>query len=164
MTLATEKAPVQPSVESSDAVDSLIDSYMKRKEQLVSLLHDIQNRFNYLPHDVLTKVSVRLDIPLSQIFAVATFFRAFSLKPRGSHTITVCCGTACHVKGGARILQTVKRDLGIQEGGTTNDLKVTLEGARCLGACALAPLVVVDGKYYGQMNTDKLGRLIQKLY
>ena len=142
-------------------VDSLIDSYADKKEQLISLLQDIQAEFNYLPRDVLVRVSQRLEIPLSQVFGVATFFRAFSLKPRGRHLLTVCLGTACHVRGGARILQKLERDLGVEAGGTTEDLRFTVGTARCLGACAMGPLVVVDGKYEGHMNPDKVERVLK---
>jgi NADH-quinone oxidoreductase subunit E len=103
-----------------------------------------------------------MDIPLSHVFSVATFFRTFSLKPRGRHLITVCLGTACHVRGGARLLQKLERDLGIADGETTEDLEFTLESARCLGACALGPLIVIDSKYEGQMNADKLDRALKK--
>jgi NADH:ubiquinone oxidoreductase subunit E len=146
----------------TEKVDSLIDSYVDKKEQLISLLQDIQAEFNYLPRDVLIQVSQKLDIPLSQVFSVATFFRAFSLKPRGRHLITVCLGTACHVRGGQRLVDKIERDYGIRPGETTDDEKFTLETVNCLGCCALGPVVVVDGKYESQMNADKLDRVLEK--
>ena len=146
----------------TEKVDSLIDSYVDKKEQLISLLQDIQAEFNYLPRDVLIQVSHKLDIPLSQVFSVATFFRAFSLKPRGRHLITVCLGTACHVRGGQRLVDKIERDYGIRPGETTEDEKFTLETVNCLGCCALGPVVVVDGKYESQMNADKLDRVLEK--
>ncbi len=146
----------------TEKVDSLIDSYADKKEQLISLLQDIQAEFNYLPRDVLIQVSQKLDIPLSQVFSVATFFRAFSLKPRGRHLITVCLGTACHVRGGQRLVDKVERDYGIKPGETTEDEKFTLETVNCLGCCALGPVVVVDGKYESQMNADKLDRVLKR--
>ena len=142
-------------------VESLIDSYADKKEQLIALLQDIQTEFNYLPRDVLVKVSQRLDIPLSQIFGVATFFRAFSLKPRGRHLVTVCLGTACHVKGGQRLVDKMERDYKVKSGDTTDDLRFTLETVNCLGCCALGPVVVVDGKYESQVNPDKLDRVLR---
>jgi NADH-quinone oxidoreductase subunit E len=142
-------------------VDNLIDSYADKKEQLIALLQDIQSEFNYLPRDVLVKVSQRLDIPLSQVFGVATFFRAFSLKPRGRHLVTVCLGTACHIRGGQRLVDKMERDYKVQSGGTTDDLRFTLETVNCLGCCALGPVVVVDGKYESQMNPDKLDRVLR---
>ncbi|MBA7626498.1 NADP-reducing hydrogenase subunit HndA [subsurface metagenome] len=146
----------------TEKVDSLIDSYADKKEQIISLLQDIQAEFNYLPQDVLVKISQKLDIPLSQVFSVATFFRAFSLKPRGRHLVTVCLGTACHVKGGQRLVDKVERDYGIKPGETTEDMRFTLEAVNCLGCCALGPVVVVDGKYESKMTLDKLNRVLKK--
>ena len=143
-------------------VDSLIDSYVDKKEQLISLLQDIQAEFNYIPGDVLIKISQKLNIPLSQVFSIATFFRAFSLKPRGRHLITVCLGTACHVKGGQRLVDKIERDYGMKPGETTEDMKFTLETVNCLGCCALGPVVVVDGKYESQMSADKLDRVLRR--
>jgi NADH-quinone oxidoreductase subunit E len=145
----------------AEKVENLIDSYIDKKEQLISLLQDIEAEFNYLPQDVIIKISQKLDIPLSQVFSVATFFQAFSLKPRGRHTITVCVGTACHVKGGQRLVEKMERDFGIQPGETTEDQRFTLETANCLGCCALGPVVVVDGKYEGQVNPDKLDKILK---
>ncbi len=142
-------------------VDSLIDSYADKKEQLIALLQDIQTEFNYLPRDVLVKVSQRLDIPLSQIFGVATFFRAFSLKPRGRHLVTVCLGTACHIRGGQRLVDKMERDYKVKSGETTDDLRFTLEAVNCLGCCALGPVAVVDGKYESQVTPDKLDRVLR---
>jgi len=142
-------------------VDHLIDSYTDKKELLISLLQDVQAEFNYLPRDVLVTASQKLDIPLSQIFSVATFFRAFSLKPRGRHLVTVCQGTACHIRGANRIVDKLERDYNLQSGDTTEDFRFTLETVNCLGCCALGPVVVVDGKYESQMNADKLDRVLR---
>lgn len=145
----------------TEKVDSLIDNYVDKKEHLISLLQDIQGEFNYLPQDALVKVSQKLDIPLSQVFSVVTFFRAFSLKPRGKHLVTVCLGTACHVRGGHRLVDKMERDYGIKPGETTEDLRFTLETVNCLGCCALGPVVSVDGKYEGQITPDKLDRVLR---
>jgi NADH:ubiquinone oxidoreductase subunit E len=145
-----------------EKVDSLIDSYADKKEQLISLLQDIQAEFNYLPQDVLVRVSQKLDIPLGQVFSVATFFRAFSLKPRGRHLVTICLGTACHVKGGQRLVDKMERDYGIKPGETSEDMRFTLETVNCLGCCALGPVAVVDGKYESRMNADKLDRVLRR--
>jgi NADH-quinone oxidoreductase subunit E len=162
MDLTLDFPRVKAIVESyTEKVDSLIDSYAGSKEQLISLLQDVQAEFNYLPQDVLIKISQRLDIPLSQVFSVATFFRAFSLKPRGRHVVTVCLGTACHVKGGHRLVDKMERDYGIEPGQTTEDTRFTLETVNCLGCCALGPVVVVDGKYESQMTPDKLDRVLR---
>jgi len=163
MELVLDFAKVKTIVESySEKVDSLIDSYADKKEQLISLLQDIQAEFNYLPRDVLIKVSQKLDIPVSQVFSVATFFRAFSLKPRGRHLLTVCLGTACHIRGGHRLVDKVERDYAVKPSQTTEDMKFTLETVNCLGCCALGPVVVVDGKYESQMNPDKLDRVLRR--
>jgi len=143
-------------------IENLIDSYVTKKEQLISLLQDVQAEYNYIPQDVLIKISQKLDIPLSQVFGVATFFHAFSLKPRGRHIVTVCLGTACHVKGGQRLVDKMSRDFGLKPGETTQDERFTLETANCLGCCALGPVVVVDGKYESQVNLDKLDKILKK--
>jgi NADH-quinone oxidoreductase subunit E len=146
----------------SEKVDSLIDSYVDRKEQLISLLQDVQAEFNYLPRDVLVKVSQKLEVPLTEVFSVATFFRAFTLKPRGRHLVTICLGTACHVRTGHRLVDKMERDYGIKPGETTADMNFTLETVNCVGCCALGPVVVVDGKYESQMNPDKLDRVLRR--
>ena len=162
MELVLDRAQVERLIESySDKVDSLIDNYVDKKELLISLLQDIQAEFNYLPRDVLVKVSQKLDIPLSQVFSVATFFRAFSLKPRGRHLVTVCVGTACHVRGAQRMVDKLERDYALKPSGTTEDSRFTLETVNCLGCCALGPVVVVDGKYESQMKPDKLDRVLR---
>ena len=155
-------AAIQVALENRAAkVEALIDSYVDRKEQLISLLQDIQAQFNYLPQETLVKISRKLEIPLSQVFSVATFFQSFSLKPRGRHTITVCLGTACHVKGGQRLVDKMARDFNLEPGETTRDERFTLETANCLGCCALGPVVVVDGKYESQVTPDKLEKILK---
>jgi len=144
-----------------EKIESVIDSYMDKKEQLISLLQDIQAEYNYIPQDVMVKINHKLDIPLSQVFGVATFFRAFSLKPRGRHLVTVCLGTACHVRRGQRLVDKVERDYGVKPGDTTEDMRFTLETVNCLGCCALGPVVVVDGKYESQISPDKLDRVLR---
>jgi NADH-quinone oxidoreductase subunit E len=127
---------------------------------LVSILQDIQAEYNYLPKEAIIQVSQGLDVALSQVYSVATFFKAFSLKPRGRHLINVCLGTACHVRGAVRILDEVERELGIDSGKTTQDFKYTLETVNCVGACALGPIVIVDGNYSGQMKSNKVKPLL----
>jgi len=128
---------------------------------LVSILQDIQAEYNYLPKKVLVEVSQALGAPLSQVYSVATFFKAFSLEPRGRHLINVCLGTACHVRGAVRVLEAIERELAIKAGRTTKDLKFTLETVNCVGACALGPIVIINGEYHGQMKTDKVKALLQ---
>ena len=163
MELVLDVPKVQSIIESyTGRVDSLIDSYIDKEELLISLLQDIQTEFNYLPQDVLVSVSQKLDIPLSQVYSLATFFKAFSLKPRGRHLVTVCVGTACHVRGAQRMVDKLERDYELRLGGTTEDSRFTLETVNCLGCCALGPVVVVDGKYESQMKADKLDRVLRK--
>ena len=144
-------------------VESIIEGYKGKEEQLIGLLQDVQAECNYLPKEALVAISEKLGIPLSQIYGVATFFRAFSLKPQGLHKVTVCLGTACHVRGGLRLLEKLERDLKLKSGDTSEDLSFTLNSVSCLGTCALGPLVVVDGKYEGQMNSEKLDKVMKPL-
>jgi NADH-quinone oxidoreductase subunit E len=142
-------------------VKSVLDRYQREPGMLVSVLQDIQAEYNYLPKKALVQVSQGLDIPLTQVYSVASFFKAFSLKPRGRHLISVCLGTACHVRGAVRILEEIERQLGIKSGGTTEDLKYTLERVNCVGACALGPIVIVDGNYSGQVKSSKVKPLLE---
>ena len=137
-------------------VDSILDRYQHDPGMLVSILQDIQAEYNYLSREALERVSSCLSVPLSQVYSVATFFKALSLKPRGRHLINVCLGTACHVRGALRVLEAMERELDISSGGTTPDLRFTLETVNCVGACALGPVVIVDGEYHGQMKTEKV--------
>jgi NADH-quinone oxidoreductase subunit E len=134
-----------------------------QKAALISLLSDIQDRYHYLPHNTLVLLSEALDIPLSQIYSVATFYNAFSLKPRGAHIVRVCMGTACHVRGAPSILNRLESKLKIVAGETTRDRQITLETVNCLGACALGPVTVIDGAYSGQMDIAKVDRLLKGL-
>jgi len=138
----------------SKSIEAIIDNYQNDKGQLVAILQEIQREYLYLKKEALEEVSQIMGLPMSQIYSVATFFKAFSLKPRGRHLINVCTGTACHVRGATRILEKMERDLKINRGETTQDLKFTLETVNCVGACALGPMVIVDGEYSGQMKTD----------
>jgi NADH-quinone oxidoreductase subunit E len=142
-------------------VKSILGRYQRDPGMLVSILQDIQAEYNYLPKKALVHVSQGLDIPLTQVYSVASFFKAFSLKPRGRHLINVCLGTACHVRGAIRILEEIERELGINPGETTQDFKYTLERVNCVGACALGPIVIVDGNYSGQMKSSKVKNLLE---
>ncbi len=142
-------------------IRSILDSYERNPGMLVAVLQDVQAEYNYLPKETLTQVSQGLDISLTQVYSVATFFKAFSLKPRGRHIINVCLGTACHVRGAVRILEEIGRQLDIKPGETTKDFKYTMETVNCVGACALGPIVIIDGKYSGQMKTDKVKTLLE---
>lgn len=143
-------------------VEQILDKYEHDQGLLVSILQDIQAEYKYLPREALLRVTQDLKVPLAQVYSVATFFKAFSLKPRGRHLIHVCLGTACHVRGAARVLDKIERDLGIRAGETTPDRRFTLERVNCVGACALGPMVVVDEQYSGQMTIDKVKPLLEK--
>jgi NADH-quinone oxidoreductase subunit E len=143
-------------------VIDIVNKYNGDRSQLVSILQDVQAEYYYLPQKALVEVSKAMAIPESQVYSVATFFRAFSLKPRGKHLINVCLGTACHVRGAVRVLEKIERSLNVKRGETTKDSKFTLETVNCMGACALGPVVKVDGEYFGQMNTDKVDPLLRQ--
>ena len=142
-------------------VDEIVERYNGEQGLLISVLQDVQEEFNYLPKEALTKVSEGLNLPVSQVYSVATFFKAFSLTPRGRHIIHVCMGTACHVRGANRITEKLERDLNVKAGGTTQDLEFTLETVNCVGSCALGPIVVLDNVYHGQMNMEKTEKLMK---
>ena len=138
------------------------EKYGKQKKALISILQDIQAEYNYLPQEALRLVSETLDIPLIDIIGVATFYRSFSLEPRGEHQVTVCIGTACHVRGGAKILDEFERKLDVESGQTTEDGQFTLETVACLGCCAIGPVVVVDGDYHAQTSLRKVESILKK--
>ncbi len=145
-----------------EKVNSILERYSRDASQLVSILQDIQAEYNWLPKEALEEVSQKLDLPLSRVFSVATFFKAFSLKPRGRHLINVCLGTACHVRGASKVLEQIERSLKISTGETTSDLKFTLEAVNCMGCCALGPVVNIDGEYFGQMSADKVDSILNR--
>jgi len=144
-----------------EKVDTIVDEYGCNRDSLISILQDVQNEYHYLPEDMLRQVARRLELPLIQVYGVATFFKAFSLKPRGEHMVRVCLGTACHVRGAPAVLDEVKRRLGVEPGETTKDMQFTLETVNCLGACALGPLLVMDDKYQGQMSPGKIRKVLR---
>ena len=143
-------------------VCEIIERHGYQKASLIGILQDIQGEMNYLPRKALVQVGKSLDIPLTHIYEVATFYKAFSLDPRGKHTIQVCLGTACQVRGGSRVLDYLENRLEVKPGETTKDLSFTLESVNCLGACALGPMMVIDKKYYGKINTNKIESILEK--
>jgi NADH-quinone oxidoreductase subunit E len=149
--------------EEESALEATLSSHGNQPRDLIAILIDINDKLGYLPRPVLTNLAYRLDIPLSHAFRVATFYAQFRFEPPGKHQIMVCQGTACHVLGGKRILQTVSRKLGIEPGQTTSDLEFSLDRVACFGACALAPVVVIDEKVYGEMSPAKVEELIDDL-
>lgn len=134
-----------------------------KHDSLMHALEDLQDRFRYLPQEGMILISERMGVPLSQVYSVATFYHAFSLAPRGRHTLQVCTGTACHVRGATGLLNHLESRLGLTPGDTSEDGMFTLETGNCLGACALGPVVVLDGEYEGKMTPRKLDRLAKQL-
>jgi len=149
-------------MEDMATIDAIIDGYQGKTSGLTTILQDIQDEYNYLPPQAMEHVAEKMGLPLSQVLHVATFYKAFSLEPRGKHLITVCLGTACHVRGGVRLVEQIERLLKIRAGGTTPDMQFTLETVNCVGSCALGPVMIVDGEYYGKMVSSKVGRVLKK--
>jgi NADH-quinone oxidoreductase subunit E len=143
-------------------VDTIIKQYKGKESAILAILQDIQSKKKYLPKEILEQVSQKMQIPVTHIFRLATFYNALSIKPRGRHKIDVCLGTACHVRGGNKIIDKLKRDLGIPVGETTKDKRFTLESVRCVGCCSLGPVAVVDGKVYGRLTQDKIPALLKE--
>lgn len=143
-----------------DKIERILSKHDCHKSRIIQILNDIQKIHGYLPKEILERVSRRLQMPLSRIYSLATFYSAFSLKPRGRHLVTVCMGTACHVRGAPAVLSRLEDRLKVRAGETTADDEFTLKTVNCLGACALAPIVVVDEEYHGQTTADKVGRLL----
>ena len=148
---------------SIERIDAIIDKYVNEKGVLIQLLLDIQSEFKWIPREAIMRINKRLKIPVSEIYRVASFYTALSLKPRGKHLIRVCLGTACYIRGGGRILDTVEVALGIRSKETSIDGKYTLETVNCLGCCALGPVVEIDGKYYGTPTPARARELLSHL-
>lgn len=144
-----------------DKVEHIIDSYGDEKGVLIQILLDVQKQYNWLPPETLKVVSDRLDIPITRVYRVASFYQALSLEPRGEHLVKVCLGTACHVRGGVRVMERLTQIMGIEDEGTTRDMKFTLERVNCLGCCALGPIVTVDGEYHGKMTPEKVPEALE---
>ena len=146
-----------------DKVEAILDGIGTSPFDVMEALQDIQAEFRYLPEEAICRVSETLGIPLIEVFRLANFYKAFSLKPRGRHLVTVCEGTACHVQGSPRLVEEVLMQLDVQRGETTKDGAFTVETVNCVGACALAPVVIIDGKYYDRMTAGKLRNLLDAL-
>lgn len=145
-----------------EKVDAIVAKYGQQRRGLIPSLLDIQKEYHYLPVEALQRVSEQMSVPLVQVYQVASFYKAFSLVPRGEHIITVCLGTACHVRGGPFLVDQIERVLGIKPGETSKDMQFTLETVNCLGCCALGPVMVVDDKYYGNMVINKVERVLKQ--
>jgi NADH:ubiquinone oxidoreductase subunit E len=144
-----------------EKINKIMENYEASKENLLAILQDIQAEYRYIPQDILRYIAQRLDVPVSQAYNLATFFTAFSLTPKGENIINVCLGTACHIKGAPLLMEALERELGISDGETTEDLKFTLQSVRCLGCCALAPVLTINGKAYGKLTPDKIPSILK---
>jgi len=150
-------------VNESGRAAAIIEDYKAKPTSPIMLLQDLQAVYNYVPAEAMALVTRELGIPLEQLYGLATFYKAFSLQPRGKHNIKVCQGTACVVRGAADILEGFLRELGLKSPGTTDDKLFTLEVVNCVGACALGPVVVADGEYFGGMNTAKVKEAVAEV-
>jgi NADH:ubiquinone oxidoreductase subunit E len=141
---------------SEDTIKTIVEKYHGEKSALISILQDVQKEYAFLPKDALSLLSEEMEVPLSRVYEVSTFYNSFSLVPRGRHVIEVCAGTACHVKGGPKLRSRLEAELNIECGETTEDRMFTLEEVRCLGCCSLAPVVKIDSDIYAYLEEDKI--------
>jgi len=142
--------------------DSIINRYERTEESLLAILQDFQREFHYVPEEGIRRLSEIMEVPESKIYAMGTFYKALSLTPRGRHIIKVCTGTACHLKGAPQILEELERELKVKRNGTTTDGEFTLECVNCVGACAMAPLTLIDEEYHGQTRSSKIMDIVKK--
>lgn len=141
-------------------LDQVVSAYAGKKGGLVPVLQKVQEIYGYLPRQVMVRVAAGLDLPLSQVYGVATFYAQFHLKPRGKNIIRVCQGTACHVRGAGEILERVKAELGVEAGETTEDRRFTLEPVACIGACGLAPVMMINDETHGRLTPERIPQLL----
>ena len=144
-------------------IDEIMKNIYWKETALISVLHEIENLYNYLPAWALKYISEKLNIPLIQVYGVASFYDAFHLKPRGNHHIRVCRGTACYLRGATQVFEALERELGIKEGETTQDQEFSLQSVHCVGACALAPVVVIGESYFDKTSTTKLRSMLKRV-
>ena len=144
----------------TEQLDEILSQYSGESGELIPILQEAQERFGYLPEEAMQRIAKFLRLPESTVYGVSTFYAQFKLTPTGKRLIKVCRGTACHVRGGARILREVEKKLGIKPGETTSDMEYSLETIACFGSCALAPVMVIDKNVYGRMTTTKAGQTL----
>ena len=146
-----------------EKIEQIINKYEGNQSSLIQILLEIQSQNRWLPQEVLEAISRKLDVPLNRIYHIVTFYKTFSLTPRGKHQLSLCLGTACHVRNAPLIGEHLERILGIKAGETSSDLEFSFETVNCLGACALGPILVVDEEYHGQMNLSKANKILTEL-
>jgi NADH:ubiquinone oxidoreductase subunit E/NAD-dependent dihydropyrimidine dehydrogenase PreA subunit len=159
--ITPERDEIEISVEDMEIMNNIIKDFEMSEKSLVPILQKANDTYNYLPEPVLRYVADKLEMPLSAVCRIATFYNAFSLEPRGKHLITICLGTACHVKGAERVAQAFESELGIQRGNTTQDMMFSLESVRCIGCCGLAPVLKVGEEIHGHMAKNKVPELLR---
>ena len=147
----------------AESIDEIMERYPEKPEFLIFLLQDIQSDYGYVSPESMQLVSDHTGVPLTQVYSVATFYQSFRLEPKGEHEIKVCLGTACHLEGGQRIVEELERNLNVSAGGTTDDMMYTLDTVNCVGACALAPVIVVDEQYKANMTAGKIKKILKKI-
>ena len=144
-------------------IDNIMKNHSWEESALISILHEIEDLYNYLPDWALRHISEKLNIPMIQVYGVASFYDAFHLKPRGKHLIRVCKGTACYLRGATQVFEALERELGIKEGETTRDQRFSLQSVHCLGVCALAPVVLIGERYFDKTSPTKLRSVLKKV-
>lgn len=146
-----------------DVIEEIMERYPPKPEYLIFLLQDVQADCGYISSESMSLISAHTGVPITQAYSVATFYQSFRLEPKGEHDIRVCLGTACHLKGGQRIVENLERKLDIQAGETTNDMMFTLDTVNCVGACALSPVVLVDERYEANVTARQVDRILKNL-
>ena len=159
---ASDSTVIEEAAEDSSTVERIVDSGSEKKHHLIQVLQEANDRYNYLPESALLEISRKLDIPYAEVYGTASFYKSFSLEPRGKYIIRVCMGTACHVRGGTAIFEEFSRRLEIKAGQTTTDGMFTLERVNCIGACALGPIVAVAGEIHGQLSPARVSKIIDQ--
>ncbi len=149
-------------MESATKVDEIVERYRGEESALLNVLLDVQDELRYLPREALERITEKMGVPLARLFGVATFYTAFSFVPRGRHTVQVCMGTTCYVRRSQHILDKIRKDLAIEPGETTEDLRFSLESVRCVGCCAIAPVVMIDKRAHGKIEVDRVDEILAK--
>ncbi|NMB01885.1 MAG: NADH-quinone oxidoreductase subunit NuoE [Firmicutes bacterium] len=142
-------------------LNEILGRYTEEQHNLIPILQEAQDRYGYLPQDVLKEIAAKLGLSLAKVYGVVTFYTQFHLQPRGKNVIRVCTGTACHVRGAADVLEAIQTELGIAPGGTTEDLEFTLETVACIGACGLAPVIMINDDTHGRLRPDNVATILE---
>jgi NADH-quinone oxidoreductase subunit E len=158
-----KESVLEEAMEDFGKVDKIMDRHNHEKGNLIQILLDVQNEYNWLPRHILLYIGNKLDVPLTNIYGITTFYKYFNLEPQGKYSIVACVGTACHVRGAMNLLQRITSVLGVKPGDTTDDFRFTLKTVNCLGCCALGPVVMIGNKYYSNPSTGQLKKILKQL-